>query len=369
MIQYGSGPQARYAQATSGMAAPPWTQIGTADWPNWKAYLDYLAGKNNITSVTVEYGGPTYSRGMILGPDNKAYSIPATVSSFRFRRYDMATGNYEQEVGQSWSGQDMYWGGVLAHTGNIYLMPYRSPYVMKIDTTTFTSSYIGPVIGDDYRYVGGAVAPNGIIYGSPLNRSGYILKIDPATDTVTEIPGPTGTLKFAGAVTGPDGYVYFTPYSAAVIMRLDPANDSYTLINCETGSGKFLGGAGIGRDGNLYFASYQNGRNRFGKLDIATQTYNTNGGAVTGRYTGFITGPDGALYAVPHSGSTSLARLDATTGTISYLNIGTSGYYSGTIDANGNFMLPTATATASRHGTFNVGGGIDMALAGHFNKH
>jgi len=82
-----------------------------------------------------------------------------------------------------------------------------------------------------HRWSGGVLAANGYIYGIPSN-SDTILKIDPATDTVTTFGslGSGSDLKWIGGVLSPDGSIYGIPYNNSEILKISTASDITTAI-------------------------------------------------------------------------------------------------------------------------------------------
>lgn len=126
-------------------------------------------------------------------------------------------------------------GGVqswaVSNNGFAYGAPsYAHSQVAKFDMINKTMSFIGASYGTGtYKWQEPIVAPNGTdIYCTPRDSTS-ILKIDTTTDTTTLIPATSGY------ITGkllPDGNIYFFPYVAGKkIMRVSTVDDSITYLN------------------------------------------------------------------------------------------------------------------------------------------
>ena len=104
-----------------------------------------------------------------------------------------------------------FWGAVNGGNGKVYGIPYGSAFVMVIDTTdddsvtfltdtalsgnaafsdkAYNQNYLNLKSPQWSKYRGGILASNGCIYTHGTHARA-VLKIDTATDTVTEIPYP-----------------------------------------------------------------------------------------------------------------------------------------------------------------------------------
>ena len=85
---------------------------------------------------------------------------------------------------------------------------------VQADTTTTFGSLTGTV-----KWVGGVLAPNGMIYGIPYDST-TVLKIDPTTDTATTFGSLTGMAKLQGGVLAPNGMIYGIPYNSTTVLKL-----------------------------------------------------------------------------------------------------------------------------------------------------
>ena len=130
----------------------------------------------------------------------------------------------------SLSGSSKWIGGVLAPNGMIYGIPLDSTTVLKIDPTTDTATTFGSLSGSG-KWIGGVLAPNKMIYGIPYS-SASVLKIDPTTDTATTFGNLSGSTKWRGGVLAPNGMVYGIPLESTTVLRLGTACDGVQLDFC-----------------------------------------------------------------------------------------------------------------------------------------
>ena len=129
------------------------------------------------------------------------------------------------------SGEELKWsGGVLAPNGLIYGIPLTMSSVLVLDPVVPTVTGL-PIslfaAGDsDKMWWGGVLAPNGKIYGIPYG-SRNVLSIDHGTGTVDAttlaVPDvPEVPEKWFGGVLAPNGKIYGIPHSASSVLVLDP---------------------------------------------------------------------------------------------------------------------------------------------------
>ena len=102
--------------------------------------------------------------------------------------------------------------------------------------------------GSGEGYNGLILAPNGCIYSVPAT-SGYILKIDTSSDSVTTIELGEQGLCMKGCLAT-DGKIYMAPNSGRKIWILDPATDTVTYISDSKTTGN--AGAFCGSDGTVF---------------------------------------------------------------------------------------------------------------------
>jgi hypothetical protein len=86
-------------------------------------------------------------------------------------------------------------------------------------TQSDTATTFGSLSGTS-KWIGGVLAPNGMIYGIPLNST-TVLKIDPTGDTATTFGSlSSGTSKWAGGVLAPNGMIYGIPINSTTVLKL-----------------------------------------------------------------------------------------------------------------------------------------------------
>lgn len=136
----------------------------------------------------------------------------------------------QEDVAFEEYGLDNRWNGIIsASNGKLYCSPSESRYVLVIDPTDNSLSYIDT--GDEQPYKWSCLfEDNGKIYCSPYN-SRKILVIDISDDSLSYIDTFSETQnKFWGIHKHTDGKIYFAPYCSKDIMRLDPSNGKIDFI-------------------------------------------------------------------------------------------------------------------------------------------
>ena len=116
-----------------------------------------------------------------------------------------------------------------------------------------TATTFGSLVGSG-GWIGGALAPNGKIYGIPFNST-TVVEIDPVAQTATTFGSLTGISKWKGGVLAPNGKIYGIPYSSATVLEIDPVAQTVTTFGSLTGSGKWAGGI-LTSNGKIYGIPY-----------------------------------------------------------------------------------------------------------------
>jgi len=210
---------------------------------------------------------------------------------------------------------------VLAPNGCIYGIPLSATHVLKIDPATDTVTTIGPELTGVSKYQAAVLASNGMIYAPPRYDTNAILKIDPATDTVTTFGEFLGTNKWFSLVEGANGKLYAAPYDYGEVLEIDPATDTATTF----GSG-VAAGSGYSRtlqaaaNGNLYAFPYAN--DKVLKIDPVARTTTKIGNSSGSSYAciASVTTPDGVMYGLPYNMS-SMMRVDPSTDTVTAVGV------------------------------------------------
>ena len=225
----------------------------------------------------------------VKGEDGLLYGIPHGARRVvKFNPID----NSMELIGPVLVGQDWMCGVLLAKNGIIYCPPhYFNEKMLKISTIDSTVEEIDVVIdvGLEYNaaWLSGAVGPDECIYYMPV-QSQYILRLDPSNDTLSFItmprelqPLPTDEFcairweqshNIRGTVRGKDNCIYGLPrnYKGRVVRfdPIEPGNISYFKQYDDFDSG-FISGGVLGSDGNIY------GLNNFDqvlKVDTSART-------------------------------------------------------------------------------------------------
>jgi hypothetical protein len=169
-----------------------------------------------------------------------------SASMYRLADYDMydpAAGGYVEPPGRGdKSGEDAaiiqsrvkYLGGVLAPDGNNYFIPCGGgPDVLVAPATPSTHAFYDPPSVSfrvsDPRYAncrGGVLGPDGNIYSASADGTAAFA-LTPRTRQLRVVElnhpkFPARNTAWMGAVTGPDGWVYFVPYESEYLLIVDP---------------------------------------------------------------------------------------------------------------------------------------------------
>jgi hypothetical protein len=122
----------------------------------------------------------------------------------------------------SWSANSNNW----TQTRKAFCGWWGRMFVQSSQSTTTFGSLSG-----SSKWIGGVLAPNGMIYGIPYS-SASVLKIDPTTDTATTFGNLSGSTKWRGGVLAPNGMVYGIPLESTTVLRLGTACDGVQLDFC-----------------------------------------------------------------------------------------------------------------------------------------
>ena len=232
-------------------------------------------------------------------------------------------------VGPKMPGRWKFYGGLYSG-GAIYGVPACATGVLRIGLNGTEDADIS-LIGDGlpaggWKWHGGAVTPDGCIWGIPSN-SATILKIAPkagvdGSDVVTQEPGPGGAdlvggrhrddakYKYLGGVVAADGCLYCIPSDADRVLRVDPVANSASYVGADLGhlaegqsrgQNKWQNGF-RGRDGCVYAIPLKcETVLRVDPRAPPDECVTTVGGPFQGLnlWEGGVEGSDGALYCMP----------------------------------------------------------------------
>lgn len=137
--------------------------------------------------------------------------------------------SYSNQKTKRW----MWHGAALnANKSAIYCIPSNVQEVLKVDLTTYQTSYIpipqhepspNKTISLTNKWYGGILGHDNAIYGIPY-ASGSVLRMDANTDTITLL-GDYGTNQYNwhGGVLARNGNIYAFPAHAESVLKIDTA--------------------------------------------------------------------------------------------------------------------------------------------------
>ena len=99
--------------------------------------------------------------------------------------------------------------------GSEYITALESDFTKTFSQTT---TKFGISTGS-FKWVGGVLAPNGKIYGIPLNST-TVLEIDPVNQTATTFGSLAGATKWVGGVLAPNGKIYGIPFYSTTVLEI-----------------------------------------------------------------------------------------------------------------------------------------------------
>ena len=267
--------------------------------------------------------------GGVLGSDGCVYGVPGhSKTVLRIDPKTDAVSTLLPTNGKPLIGKYKWLRGNLHPDGAIYCIPSHAPTVLKIDCTSdppIITEMGGPHPGD-WKWHGAVLSPyDNCIYGIPQFAES-VLKIDPQTQTTSEIGGPfpgaspTGKHKWYGGLLGGDGCIYGIPQCATSVLKIDPFTQTATMMgSLEAGGWKWHGGV-TGKDGCIY--GIPANADSVLKIDPFSQEVSTipfeyhchHRNDRKYKYLGGVLGPDGRIYCIP-SDADYVLRIDPATGT------------------------------------------------------
>lgn len=205
--------------------------------------------------------------------------------------------NYAEPLRPGWSGSV---NGLDGRT--VYGIPGDDSRVIKFDLVKKSIGAVGPNRQSSnrrWKWDGGVISTNGIIYCVSTDSSLGIMKIDTFNnDSITFINIDRLNIpedlrregenrhwsKWAPGALALDGCIYFMPTLAGRILKIDPKNDKVTLVGDELG-------------------------------EEFTDEYGTKWRKVM--YSGTVAGNDGFLYGIPDEAN-CIVQYDPVTGNTSF---------------------------------------------------
>jgi hypothetical protein len=169
-----------------------------------------------------------------------------------------------------------YGGIVRASNEKLYTIPFRNNSstnaalpIYEIDPSNDSVTLIKDItLPAERGYLGGVLAPNGLIYCAPYDgsagaNSGNILIINPFTKTLSSLNTGIGTINgYVAAVLAPNGKIYILPFNSPFIIVIEPMNGNnvYSInfqrvLQRNTIAAGFWGGV-LALDNKIYCISY-----------------------------------------------------------------------------------------------------------------
>ena len=160
-----------------------------------------------------------------------------------------------------------------------------------------------PSTGGTYPYQIVAGSDGNLWFG--LEQGGYIGRINPSTDAITEFALPTANDKVWAITAGPDGNVWFTDQNhisnTDSIGMINLKTDTITEYTLHSTISTLLLGITAGPDGNLWFTDP--GISSIGMINPTTHTITEFAAPAGSNLWWIAAGPDGNLWFTDAAGS------------------------------------------------------------------
>jgi len=197
---------------------------------------------------------PQYCQGVVYAPNNKMYFIPFNATHIIV--YDVVAQTFEYISGFSGGSEGKFNGGVIANDGFLYMIPWSSGFVTRVDIVANTTTMFGAPSAT--THLGGVLYSDNCIYQAPSSTNTF-RKINLTTEVITTFGSlGFGALKWINGCNGLDGKIYYAPLLANTVLVLDPvAQTSIQLTISGLGGSAYFGNLQLAPNGNLYAFSYQ----------------------------------------------------------------------------------------------------------------
>ena len=239
----------------------------------------------------------------------------------------------EALTGNAYPGINQWVGGVLAPNGLVYSIPYGAssvlivdPVKLTVDASSIRVNMSGTGVAAASNWYGGVLGPDGRIYGIPLDSSSVLI-VDPAasttdTETLHDATWASMSDKWCGGVLAGNGKIYGIPYDASTVLVIDPLTssmDSTTLVVAQ-GHSKWVGGV-LGPNGKVYGIPLE--ADAVLIIDPISHAVDTTSilKPGSGYYEFGVMLPTGQLFAIPSYGADSVLVVDVATNATSNITI------------------------------------------------
>ncbi len=252
-------------------------------------------------------------------------------------------------------------GGAVARDGTIFGIPSNAEAVITIKPTSGDISVVrAPSLGNGrFKWLRGVYVPNdcngdGAIYGVPA-WSGTVLKIEPKSGKVTQLGDlPAGPWNWHGGALAANQNIYCIPSNSEQVLKINTQTGECSLIGPKLpGKNKYYGGI-LGDDGCIYGMPYK--ASAVLKIDPKDDKITTLGSFSKGfgeNWHGGLKSPQNScIYAFP-ANAESVLCIDPATEIVTELRpdnmSGMKGKYKwlgGCLDKYGNvYAVPSDTTT------------------------
>ena len=172
--------------------------------------------------------------GAAAGLDGNIYGIPSNANEVL--KVDPVTREVTRFGAESMPpGQNKWYGGIRGPDGAIYGIPYTANHVLKIVPETQEVIMLGDLsdVSGGWKWHGGTRSGDAII-GIPSHAEA-VLKIVPGRngrpDELTLLGGGfKGRYQWGGAVTDNNGIVWAVPSDTDFVLRIDPASNTVARV-------------------------------------------------------------------------------------------------------------------------------------------
>jgi len=249
--------------------------------------------------------------------------------------------------GTVYSGNAKWEGGALAPNGKIYGARFGAGPTMpflEIDPNTLTTALVGPASNTGSGMV---LLPSGLLLEIPHTGVMNPVVLNPNTGATTTLSGSNGGVACSGGVLAPNGKVYCTAQSGTSgALEIDPVSGSVTIFGAAQLGLNYGGSAVLGLNGKIYAVPYA-GTTQIAEIDPTTRGITLFGPSLTANnYYGGILAPSGKIY-LPGFTTSTILEVDPIAHTVtSFGNTGGSSNYLGAAVApNGHiYLTPRSSA-------------------------
>jgi hypothetical protein len=311
-----------------------------------------LSGNGSVTGFSTVSNGYW---GAVLVPDGRAFLIP--YNNTQIGILDTQTNAFVVGGTAFASGGNKWAGGCIAANGLIYCAPATRDEILVINPaldptdpnfyTTIATGQTGTL-----KWRGAATDATGRYVVFNPNNSDDVMILDTSNNAVSFIStGLTGNEKYGTAILAPNGLIYHTPANRTTANQLVGVTN--VVANTFTTFGTApVGTSSISRAGVLYkefiYCPVRTGTSDFYVIDTNANTVTPFGtiASLANRYLGAILGADEKIYAWPYNndgGALNLQIIDPITNTATYRTLVASG-----VTSTNNFLDGIVNATGTK---------------------